>query len=181
MYAILTIIIIIILLNIVYLISRIRKFNIIKNINNKKLSWIITLIPILIIIMFGIIDFINTLVCIIHFVLFWIIFDFVFYIIKKISKKEPKIYLSGAITIFITFIYLLYGVISVYNVRKTVYNINTNKNIKSLKIAQITDSHLGTTFDGYGLANYFKEINKQKPDIVVVTGDYVDDSTKKKI
>lgn len=179
-FLILVLFIIIVLLNIVYLISRFRKFRFIKNINNKKFYWIITLIPFFIITIFGIIDFINTLVCILHLAIFWIIFDFIFLIIKKVRKKDFKIYLSGIITLCVTFIYLFYGFISAYNVRKTVYNINTSKSIKNLKIVQITDSHLGTTFKGDEFIKYTKKINNIKPDLVVITGDYVDDSTKKK-
>lgn len=172
--------ILIILFNIVFLITRINKFNIINKIENKKIRHLVILIPIIIAIIFCFIDLFNTIVVILHLVLFWIIFDFIFLIIKKVTKNEYKIYLSGIISVSFTLIYLLYGVFSVYNVRKTVYNINTHKNLKELKIVQITDSHLGTTFDGNGFKKYCNEINKINPDIIVITGDYVDDSTNKK-
>ena len=42
---------------------------------------------------------------------------------------------------------------------------------------QISDSHIGTTIDGKEFSKYIKEINKLNPDIVVITGDYIDDNT----
>ena len=46
-------------------------------------------------------------------------------------------------------------------------------------MALISDSHVGTTFNGKGLAAHISRINAQKPDIVVITGDFVDESTSK--
>ena len=39
------------------------------------------------------------------------------------------------------------------------------------------DSHLGTTFDSDGFAKHLEKIQAQKPDVLVVVGDYVDDGS----
>lgn len=43
----------------------------------------------------------------------------------------------------------------------------------------IADSHLGTTFDADGFDKYLQEILKSKPDMLLITGDFVDDGTSK--
>lgn len=50
---------------------------------------------------------------------------------------------------------------------------------EKLRIVQISDSHIGCTFDGDGFAEYMERVQKTEPDLVVITGDYVDDDTKK--
>ena len=49
-----------------------------------------------------------------------------------------------------------------------------------LRIAQITDVHLGSTFDGDTFSSYMKDISKRNVDLLCVTGDFVDDETKRK-
>ena len=41
------------------------------------------------------------------------------------------------------------------------------------------DSHLGTTFDGEGFAAQMERIMEQSPDIVLLPGDFVDDSSNR--
>lgn len=38
---------------------------------------------------------------------------------------------------------------------------------------------MGTTFDGKGLEKYVEEMQQTNPDVVVITGDFVDDDTSK--
>ncbi|MBR3538988.1 MAG: metallophosphoesterase, partial [Eubacterium sp.] len=59
------------------------------------------------------------------------------------------------------------------------YQIETTKDLgrEKLRIAQITDSHIGATFDGEGFADHLKKIQETHPDILVITGDFVDDSS----
>lgn len=47
---------------------------------------------------------------------------------------------------------------------------------KELKVAGISDIHLGTTVDKKRLAKYVELINKQKPDIVIIAGDLIDNN-----
>lgn len=49
----------------------------------------------------------------------------------------------------------------------------------SLRIIQFADSHIGTTFDGKGLEKYVDEMQALNPDVVLITGDFVDDDTSK--
>ena len=48
-----------------------------------------------------------------------------------------------------------------------------------MRIALMADSHLGTTFDGEGFAKQLDRIMEQNPDMLLIAGDFVDDSTKR--
>jgi len=52
---------------------------------------------------------------------------------------------------------------------------NLPANLTGLKIIQISDTHLGPYFDLNKLDTVIALIIKEKPDIVVITGDFVDD------
>lgn len=50
-------------------------------------------------------------------------------------------------------------------------------NLEGFKIAQISDTHLGPYFDLEKLDIVIKMLVQEKPDLVVITGDFVDDLT----
>ena len=178
MFRIFIILIIIFLLLIIFFdVTKIKKFDFIKKIKNKKIQWLISLIPIIII---GLIfNYVNTFVILIHLAVFFLISELIVYLIKKIFKKEFKFYLSGIIAVSITIIYLSIAAYIAYNVVETKYTITTNKDINDFKIVLLSDSHVGTTFDGNGFYKHMERISKIESDILVIDGDFVDDDTKK--
>lgn len=169
---------IIFFLGIIYLISRINKIKVIKKIEkNKFMSY---LIPICIFIIFCILlgiffSFINIIVIIIHLVIFCLIFDFIFHFIKH----NYKFYWPGILTIVFTFVYLTIGYYYAHHVYQTNYEIRSDKIAENIKIIQFSDSHLGTTFNSNKFNEYLKEMEKVKPDVILLTGDFVDDGTDK--
>ena len=177
LYLLLFIILLVILLTIIYTINVFKNFTFFKNMkaNNKKIYISVLSLFIIILAIFLYLDFINVFVVLIHFTLISLVVNFVFSIFKKGTYNTRTI-----VAILITVIYLGYGFYSAYDVKKTTYNLTTAKNISDLRIAQISDVHLGTTFDGYGFKKYVQEIIKEKPDLIVLTGDFVDDSSTKK-
>lgn len=98
---------------------------------------------------------------------------------EKRFRLETKRYIAGIAAIIITAGYFAYGWIIAHKVVETDYNITSDKLAENekLKIVQITDSHIGTTFSGEKFGDYIDEISSQKPDVIVVTGDFVDGST----
>ena len=174
----LIIIILLLLSMLFYILFRIHNISIIKNINNKFLSWLITLIPILILVIFMFIDMINTVIVFLHIFLFLVILDLVTLIVNRIIKRKISYTYSLLLSLLITSIYLGYGYYLAHHVVETYYTVYTDKEINdTLRIVQITDSHIGATMDGDDFINYMNKINKINPDIVVVTGDFVDDDT----
>lgn len=68
---------------------------------------------------------------------------------------------------------------SAHSARATPYALESDKLDGSLRVVQISDSHIGATFHADGFSEYIEEINALSPDVVVVTGDFVDDDTTK--
>lgn len=95
---------------------------------------------------------------------------------KKIIKIVVKVTL---IVVVLAFLFLTYtSYISTTKVHVREYRI-TNKKIpesfNGIKIVHFSDLHYGTTIDYDNLKNIIDKINDRKPDIVVFTGDLIDD------
>lgn len=165
-----------------YLVYRFHKTIIIKFIKNKKISKILLSIITIITILFVIFDTINTLLVFVSLFLFLLIFDFILGIINLMRKKDINNSISFILAIITTCIYLVYGYFLAHHVVETKYTIEVNKDIgvDKFRIVQISDSHIGSTMNGNKFYKYMEDINKLNPDIVVITGDFVDDDTKLK-
>jgi|GEM_PF-58726 len=115
---------------------------------------------------------------VLHLMGFWILFDLILFIVNKI-KKTPY-WLSAAIAIPVTVVYMGVGFFLAVHVYKTEYKVETDKAVAPLRIALIADSHVGAFFDGEGFAERIEKIGEQDPDVLLISGDFVDDDTKKK-
>lgn len=121
----------------------------------------------------------NAIICVIHLLVFWLISDGIFTLIRKYRKKEFRRYWAGIVAIFFTVGYLGTGWYLAHHVWETDYRIQTDKKVGNLRVAVFSDSHVGATFDGEGFAEHMKTIEAQNPDIVLIVGDFVDDDTTK--
>ena len=128
---------------------------------------------------FLIFNYVNALIIFIHFGIFILISKLIIYLINKIFKKELNFGISTIMSIVLTTVYLSFGLYFAFHVYETTYNVETNKDIDDFKIVFLTDSHIGTTFDGDGFYKHMEKISKIDCDIFVVIGDFVDDDTKK--
>lgn len=124
-------------------------------------------------------NFTTAAIILIHYLVIWVIMDTVCLLVPKVCKKNFKVYVAALITIIFVPLYIGYGVYNVYDVKKTNYNIKTNKVKNKYRIALISDSHMGTTFDSDGFNKYLKEIESYNPDMLLIAGDFVDDGTSK--
>ncbi len=167
----------------VYLCNRFSKFTILKTASkgSKKRLILFSIIPLVLIIAITCItmNFVNSIICILHLTAFWLISDLIFFIIKKIRKADFKRYYSGLSAICVTVVYLSAGWYLLHSVSQTNYELTTYKDIGELRIIQLADSHVGTTFSGKEFEGYLKRMEQQKPDIILITGDFVDDDTSK--
>ena len=128
-------------------------------------------------------------VVILHLFFLALIFQLVNFIFKKAFSKRysdgfflwKKVYGLGVIPIFLTAGMLIFGYINMNNVVSTEYSVKTDKNIRAegYKIALIADVHYGISLDYDELYEKCREIDAQNPDIVVLCGDIVDNSTTK--
>lgn len=165
----------------VYLIRSFHRFSIFEKIGKKHafLSWIASLIPLILILCFGIINAYTPVIIIIHLMLFMILSRFCGLIFSKIrnSERYPNIEVIAAF--IITAAYLSVGWYNAHTVLRTEYSFTTDKNVGELKIAAIADSHLGMTLDGEKFAAETERIQAENPDFVLIGGDFVDDDSCK--
>lgn len=167
----------------IYLINRFSKFCFVRRFSrgNKKIKIVIST-AVLIIITASVwltIGYMNAIISLLHLVIFWLICDLANWIIQKKLKKSFKRYYAGGFAILITLGYLSVGWFLVHHVWETDYTIETDKNVGDLRIIQFADSHVGTTFDGEGFSEYVNQMQELNPDVVLITGDFIDDDTTK--
>jgi predicted MPP superfamily phosphohydrolase len=106
-----------------------------------------------------------------------VIWFIIYLFINKLFKCK-KIFIIDIVSVVVSIVYVLIGYYTATNVKVIKYNLETDKDISNLRIVQLTDSHIGSTMDGIKFAKYMEEINEYNPDVVVITGDFVDDDTK---
>ena len=144
----------------------------------KKKATILALIPVLILAVISVIRPYIFVIPIYHLVIFWIFFEIVLFFVNK--KKKTPFWLSAALAIPVTIIYMSTAYFLAVHMYKTEYRVETKKDVEPLRIALISDSHVGACFDGEGFDERIEEIDGQHPDVLVISGDFVDDDTKKK-
>lgn len=178
-YLLLLIIVFILLISFSISLFKISYKTINKFVKNKKVA---ILLSILSFIPFGIgiaIDAVNAIVVNLHLIIIVFLTKLVFRIIEKISKKHFNGYICLGVGVVFTIAVMVRGYYLAYNVVETDYTLMTSKNIGSdnFRIVQISDSHIGTTMNGKKFSEYMEKINELNPDILVITGDFIDDNT----
>lgn len=166
---------------VIFFVLQLQKMCWIKNINNKYIKYSISFIPIVIIAILFSWNFSNCTAIIGHLFVIILIGKLIYWIIKKIMKKDYKYGFEMTIilsTLF-TAVYLGYAYYVAHNVIETHYEVYTKKDlgVDNFRIVQIADSHIGSLINGDKFKKYMKDINETNPDIVVITGDFIDDGT----
>ncbi len=172
----------------VYFIFRIKRFNFVQKLSrgNKKIQYAIATIPVLALFVLALFKMVPVVIVTMYMMIIWMLCDLVAIIIRKFTKKSCKIYWAGIAAIVITVSFFGYGYYKAHHIVKTEISVKTDKKIdtqgvtlnkKPLKIALFSDSHVGTMFDGKKFQKICKDIMKNNPDMVVISGDYVDDDT----
>jgi predicted MPP superfamily phosphohydrolase len=166
---------------VIYLISAIGRFGLFQRIEKKWLRNLLVLCTIAcgFIIITVTLSFINALTVLLHVLIFFLLSGLIFKIISLGKTKNFRFYYQGWLAIITSVIYLGTAYYLCVHVWETDYSLSTDKDIAPVKIALIADSHLSTTFDGAGFAKHIEEIDSKNPDLLVISGDFVDASTKK--
>ena len=167
-----------------YMIHSIGKFGLIKKLAKEK-NWLKRIISLALIVLgFGIFSVIltpiNAIIIFLHLCIFQLIYGGIFLAIRKLAGKEFKIYLQGWLALATTAVYMSIAYYLCVNVWVTNYTLTTEKDLGgTLRVVMFADSHVGATFDDEGFAKHMENVNAEKPDIVLIAGDYVDDGTTK--
>ena len=169
---------------IIFLVTRVRKFSFIQRLfvgNRRRQLLASTGLVALTALMIGLcLGTMNLFIVVIYLMLIWLFCEGLFWLFARFFRRisQAKYYLPGIVALSVTFVYLGFGYATNRHVVVTVYTVCTDKEVEPLKIALISDSHIGSTFDGKGFGRYVEKINKLQPDLVVIAGDFIDGSSK---
>lgn len=113
-----------------------------------------------------------------------ILVDAIGMIVKKLNHNDvPKVWkkieLKGLLPIVFMAVILCGGYWNMNHIRHTTYEVEAKKQVEPLNCVQISDLHLGVNMKTKELEKRLDTISKQKPDLVVLTGDIFDESTPK--
>lgn len=128
-------------------------------------------------------DFTSSwMIVLLHIAGFGIVCDILFWLTKKWrGTRFYALHQASILPIILTIATLTYGYYNMHNVVRTHYTVETDKAIRDegYKIAFISDLHMGLTLNEKELTRYAKQISDEKPDIVILGGDIVDERTTK--
>ena len=149
-----------------------------------KKSWLRRLIAVLLfIVVLAILticfSYVEAFVILLHLAVIWLLCELIVLILRafNIDLTHLKVYVAGIGAVSITIIYMVIAYILGSFVYITNYEIDTGKNIEPVRIVQIADSHLGVSMNTDTFPREVEKIKSLNPDMVLITGDYVDDNS----
>ncbi len=101
------------------------------------------------------------------------------FIPRGISENTIIKTYTGVLVLMLLIGILVYGTWNAKNIKVAKYNIDISKkagNIKEIKVAMISDLHLGNIVDNSRLSKMVEKINELQPDIILMAGDIIDDN-----
>lgn len=127
------------------------------------------------------------LAIILYITLYFLITDLVKVLDNKFNflsigwKRYPQTYkriqvISGSIIVLVLLIIGYQKFTHPIVFQQDIYIEKSAGNIKELKVVGLSDLHLGITVDKHRLKNYVKQINAQKPDMIIIAGDLIDNN-----
>ena len=166
-----------------YISSRAARFSVVQRLAHGKKG----IARLLCLLFFGVVtgllwaalNLVNALVCLLHLAVFWMVSDLISFFVTKIRKRQPKRYWAGAVAMVLCALWLVGGWVADHHVWTTTYTLETSKLSREVRLVQISDSHIGATFHADGFRKHMETINSLRPDVVMITGDFVDDDTSR--
>ena len=120
-----------------------------------------------------------SVIAFLHLFVFWLACDAVCAILRVIRRRDFGKYVAGGAALLLCAVYLSAGWFFAHHVFEVGYELETGKVLPegSLRVVLIADAHMGATLDGEDFDEEMERIEAAGPDIVVVTGDFVDDES----
>ena len=120
-----------------------------------------------------------TLPAVVYLFLAIVLTDLTRFLLQYFNRIPRTALVSAAgtgIALGIALVVVLSGAFNARNIRTVHYNITLNKKarVSSLRIAQISDLHIGATVDRKWTANIVDAANRTNPDIICLAGDIFD-------
>lgn len=126
------------------------------------------------------------LLVLLHFIGFSFVFWLINLVVKGIAKSHyekftiwRKLQKCYILPLLATIITISYGYWNMHHVVQTDYTITTQKDIRKegYRVALLADIHFGISIDIEDMKKVCEKIEKQKPDMVILCGDMVDENT----
>lgn len=113
-----------------------------------------------------------------------LIIELINFLMKKAPftfKRWDVIYRSGILTFLMIAVIFSYGYVNMQKIKRTGYRIETSKihQEDTLRIALMSDIHLGVTMSAEDLEGWCRKIQSQDPDLILLAGDIFDEDTKR--
>ena len=166
-----------------FLIRSVQRFHFVSALSRgrRAASWCIgaALILLPLALAWAALGYMNAIIILLHLTVFWGVAELIQRAVQKRRAQPLRRYYAGAAAVLVTVLYLGVGWVQANHVWQTNYTVTTEKNVGSLRVALLADSHIGTTFDGEGLSVHIARMQAQQPDVVVIAGDFVDEDTSK--
>ena len=165
----------------VYLVTRVHRFACLRRLSetHRGLSWLLAVGAVGLLFLFWLVNLYAVVIVVLHLALFWLLCDLVAWLVRRVTKKQPRRYYAGAVAILLTALYLGAGWVAAHHIRETDYTVENTKAVAPLRVVLMADAHLGITLDGDGFAATMARIEALRPDLVVMVGDFVDDDSPK--
>jgi predicted MPP superfamily phosphohydrolase len=111
-----------------------------------------------------------------------LVLDGVRLVLWLVNRVPPSPFFSAAglvIALILTVLTMIYGAFHARDIRPAYYEITLNKGHfghlgQKLRVALISDMHIGTTVDRKWVAKIVDIVNKTEPDIICMAGDIFD-------
>ena len=116
--------------------------------------------------------------------MFYVISDAAFIAIRLFSRTKRieagwrRIYLGGVLPIALSLVMCIYGIFNAKNIVVTTYDVSVQKPLAApMRIAFISDMHIGTAIQKEDLSGIVKQIMALSPDMIVLGGDIYEERT----
>ncbi len=117
--------------------------------------------------------------------MFYVITDAVFLLLRLVARGKKhtvwkRIYMGGLLPIVAAALICVFGVLNAKNIVVTEYEVTLNKPLNSaVRIALISDMHLGTSIHTEDLPGIVEQVNALSPDLILLGGDIYEERTTK--
>ncbi|MBO4903701.1 MAG: metallophosphoesterase [Lachnospiraceae bacterium] len=162
-----------------YLAKKIENTGVFAGINSRPVTKVLSVTAVIAaaVILCLLLDIANTIVIFTSVAVFMLVGDLVGLIMRKTSSSAVRPGIIDAMALTVCTVYLVIGWILMHGMWETDYSLSTTKNVGTITVAHIADSHVGCGFSGKGFAERLEKIQLTEPDVLVITGDFVDDDT----
>lgn len=117
----------------------------------------------------------------IHLFMTCVVMDLLNLILRRIRSKGFQrrwsiLHRSGIVCVMVTVVALTWGYHNMHHIQRTVYDVDGGLS-EPVKVIQVSDLHMGTVLSEKEMRDICSRIQKEKPDILALTGDIFDEST----